>query len=138
MRDNKNLNHRKEKLSREDIALCLEEKKREQYPRFLEFISEKAQESGITASQLRKVYNNLVGISELDPNTIIKKLVDMRLLVEYNERRGQYKKNRHGNGRSEFYIFMTSLLDDLIKNPDTKRVKNFEKTMEAIVAFSKK
>lgn len=99
--------------------------------KFLEEIENFTKNINITSNQLRNLYDIVVNMNIEDSKDVEKKLLKLRITLEYAYRRETIKDNN-------FYYCMKEAIEDTLQNSkDLNKVNNFLQMFESIVAYSK-
>jgi CRISPR type III-A-associated protein Csm2 len=98
---------------------------------FLKEIEEFTRNINITQNQLRNLYDIIVDLNIENTDEIDKKLLKLRILLEYAHKRSSIKDKI-------FYLCMKEVIEDTLKNKNNKnKVNNFLQMFESIIAYSK-
>jgi CRISPR type III-A-associated protein Csm2 len=98
---------------------------------FLKEIEEFTKNINITQNQLRNLYDIIVDLNIENTDEIDKKLLKLRIVLEYAYKRSSIKDKN-------FYLCMKEVIEDTLKNKNNKsKVNNFLQMFESIISYSK-
>src|SRR3989344_5048778 len=83
--------------------------------------------SKISTNQLRDLYELILTLKEKDCENPKRQIAKILIKLEYAYRRG--------NLNSNFYEELKNLLENLLRQPESTKIKNFVDFMEAVVAY---